>query len=160
MAVTPEQQAQAKKVYQTMLAALDGIKWNYTRHDDDLTVVFDYQGDDIPITALMAIDPMREVIRFIAPMAFKMDKDKVVDGAVAVAVANYGMVNGSFDYDISDGEIRFRLTTSYHDSTIGKDFYIDMMSTALHTTDNYNEKFMMLAKGMIDIDKFIEMEKG
>ncbi len=160
MAVSAEQQAKAKLVYKTMIEALNERKWNFTRHDDDLTIVSDYQGDDIPIRFLISVDAQREVIRFAAPLPFKMGDDKRIDGAVAVCVANYGMVNGSFDYDISDGEIKFRLSTSYHDCEVGKGFFMDMMTTALFTTDNYNDKFMMLAKGAMTIDQFIQSENN
>ncbi len=160
MAATAQEQKNAKKVYDLMLKALNERNWHYKPHDEDLMIVSDYSGDDIPINFLIAIDASREVIRFAAPMPFKMSKEKRVDGAIAVAVANYGMVNGSFDYDINDGEIKFRLSTSYHDCEIGKGFFMNMLAVALTTVDNYNDKFMMLAKGVIDVEKFIKMENG
>ena len=46
-------------------------------------------------------------------------EDKRVDGAIAVCVANNGLNDGCFDYDVRDGEIRFRLTSSYRESTPG-----------------------------------------
>ena len=47
----------------------------------------------------------REVVQVLCPMSWKAPEDKRIDLAVAVAAANYGIVNGSFDFDLSDGEI-------------------------------------------------------
>jgi hypothetical protein len=55
-----------------------------------------------------------------------------------------------------DGSIVFRLTSSYLNSEISEDLleYVLMVSAA--TVDEYNDKFLMLAKGMINIQKFLE----
>lgn len=154
-----EKQVKAKKVYSTMVSALNAKDWKFEEREADLTIVSAYTGDDLTIRFFIEIDAEREVIRFIASMPFKIAEDKRVDGAIAVCVANYGLVNGSFDYDINDGEVRFRLTTSYVGCEVGEDFFMDMMATALMTTDDYNDKFLMLSKGMLTLAQFIEGDR-
>lgn len=158
MADAKKEQA-AKKIYNTMVKALNAKDWKFDEHPEDLVIVSNYTGDDIPIQFLINVDAEREVIRFISPLPFKMAEDKRVDAAIAVSVANYGMVNGSFDYDVSDGEIRFRLTTSYCGCEVGEPFFMDMIATAVLTTDRYNDKFLMLNKGMMSLQQFIEQDK-
>lgn len=75
-----------------------------------------------------------------------------------MAVANYGLVNGAFDYDISDGEICFRMSQSYRESILGAEVCNYMLLASMHTIDKYNDRFMMLSKGMIDLQKFVELE--
>ena len=36
---------------------------------------------------------------------------------------------------------------------------MDMMATALFTTDRYNDKFFMISKGAMSLQQFIEEEK-
>lgn len=153
------QQEKAKKVYETMVSALNHENWIF-EEKGDLCIMSDYQGEDIPIRFFVEVDADREVIRFLSSMPFNINKDKRVDAALAVCVANYGMVNGSFDYDLNDGEIRFRLTTSYCGCEIGEPFFMDMITTAILTTDKYNELFMMLNRGLIDLEEFIEKDKA
>lgn len=155
-----DKQKAAKKIYDTMVAALKEKEWAFEEKPDDLTVVSGYVGDDLPIHFIISVDVDREVIRFFSPMPYHIQEEKRVEMALAVNVANYGLVNGSFDFDINDGEIRFRLTTSFCGCEIGKDFFMDMMATALLTTDNYNDKFLMLSKGAITLQQFIQMENG
>lgn len=155
-----EKEMKAKEVYSTMVSALKEQEWRFEEHEEDLTIVSGFTGDDIPIRFIVRIVAEVEVVQFISPLPFKIAEDKRVDAAIAVSVANYGMVNGSFDYDISDGEIRFRLTTGYTGCTIGKEFFMYMLMVALSTTDKYNDKFLMLSKGAITLQQFIESDNG
>ena len=81
-----------------------------------------------------------------------------MEAAIAVCVANYGLVNGCFDYDLNDGEIRFRMVQSYRDSIIGNEVYNYMLIVGANTVDKYNDRFLMLFKGMLDLEKFVELE--
>ena len=151
--------ANGKKVYKEICKILDGIDWKYTPHDDDLIISSGIKSDDLPIEFLIAVNDERNVIQYISKLPFTMPEDKRVDGAVAVAVANYGMVNGSFDYDVSDGEIRFRLTHSYIDAVPSADLISYMIGVSSNTVDRYNDRFFMLAKNMISISDFIAKDK-
>ena len=150
----------AKEIFGTLVAMLDERDWNYEKLEDDLVIKSGIKGDDLPIEFIVIVNPKNEVVQFISKLLFNMPEDKRVDGAIAVCVANYGLVDGSFDYDISDGEIRYRLTSSYRESILGKDLFEYMIMVAAGTVDNYNDKFFMLAKNMITIQQFIEQENA
>lgn len=66
----------------------------------------------------LIVDAEREMIRTLAFMPFDFEEDKRVEGAIAVCVANYGMVDGCFGYDISDGTLFHRLSVSYADTEV------------------------------------------
>lgn len=80
--------------------------------------------------------------------------------AMAVVVANYGFADGSFDYNISDGTILFRLTSSYRESTLSEELFEYMLLVSATTVDKYNDKFFMISKGMLTIQQFIESENS
>lgn len=155
-----DKQAKAQKVYKTMVKALKSKDWHFEEREQDLTIVSNYTGEDLPVRFIIRIDAEREVIQYLSPLPFKMEESKRVDAAVAVCVANYGIVNGCFDLDINDGEIRYRLTTSYCDSEMGEDFFYDMMAVAVLTTDKYNDRFMMLNKGLMTLQQFIDLRNN
>lgn len=150
----------AQATYAAMCKALDEKGWKYERHDDDLLIKSGVRGDDLPIEFLMLVRAKQQVVSFISPLPFKMSEEKRIDGAVAVAVANYGLVDGSFDYDISDGEIRYRLTSSFRESILGADVFEYMIVCASQTVDRYNDRFFMLSKGMLSLEQFIAAEKS
>lgn len=150
----------AKEVYSTLLKMLDAKEFKYERHDEDLLIKSGLRGDDIPVEFLMYVRPENKVVQFISQLPFKISEDKRVEGALAVAIANYGLIHGSFDYDLSDGEIRFRLTSSYLASTLGEDLFEYMMMIGASTVDKYNDRFLMLSKGIITLEQFMEQENN
>lgn len=150
----------AKEVFDSLVKMLDSRNWRYEKHEENLLIKSSVKGEDLPIEFIVAVNPDAEVIQFISPMPFNMPEDKRVDGAIAVCVANYGLINGSFDYDLRDGEIRFRLTTSYTGSVLSDDLLERMILIAASTSDKYNDKFFMLAKGMLTVQQFIEQENA
>lgn len=152
--------AKAWQIYSTLIQMLDGKKWKYERYDDELIIKSTVVGDDLPIDFTVAVRPENQVIQFISKLPFNICEEKRVDGAIAVSVANYGLVDGSFDYDIRDGEIRFRLTCSYRDSQIGVELLEYVILCAATTVDRYNDRFFMLTKGMLTLQQFIEQDKA
>ena len=149
----------AKKIYDTMVSALNKADWKFDERKSDLLIVSNYGNEDFQIDFLMEVDAIREVVRLFAPLSFKVPADKRLDAAVAAAVANYGMVNGSFDLDIKSGELSFRLTTSYCGCEIGEKFFLGAISTAMSTVAAYYLRFLSLSTGEIDLQRFIELEK-
>ena len=149
----------AREVYCNLVNMLDTRDWKYEKFDDDLVIRSGIKGDDLPIEFIIFVKPQNQVVQFISKLPFNIPEDKRVDAAIAVCVANYGLVDGSFDYDISDGEIRYRLTCSYRESYLSADLFEYMILCAASTVDDYNDRFFMLSKGMINIEDFMNMEK-
>ena len=148
----------AVEVYDTLCSMLDNIGWKYDKVEEKLMVKSGVKGEDLPIDFLMFVKPRNQVVQFISSMPFNMPEDKRVEGALAVCTANYGLVDGSFDYDLSDGQILFRLTSSFRDSLLSEALFEYMIMVSASTIDKYNDRFFMLAKGMISLEQFIEMD--
>lgn len=152
-------QNEAKQVYETVCRTLDGMNCRYRRLDEDLTVSLGFKGEDLPMDVFLVVDPKVQVLSVICPLPFKVGENKRVEVAMAVALANYGLINGSFDYDLSNGNIRFRLVTTYRGSLLGEEAVKYMTLTAVNTLDRYNDKFLMVAKGMLSIQQFLDWEQ-
>ncbi len=154
-----ELHAKALEVYSTVKEHLDDHHMHYQANDKNLAITLISVGDDLPMPLLIEVHEDRQVLRLVSPLPAKMPEDKRVEGAIATSVANYGLINGSFDYDMRDGEIRFRITTGYHGTKLSKDLVHYLIACTLSTVDHYNDKFFTLAKGMTGIDDFIGAEK-
>jgi len=147
--------AKAKEIYNTLCVALDARKWKYQKDEEKLVIFFGVNGEDIPMQFVIVVDAERQLVRMMSPLPFKMREDKRMEGAIATCVANYGMVDGSFDINLADGAISFRLTASYRDSQISDKLFQYMISCTCVTVDKYNDQFMALDKGLISISDFI-----
>lgn len=150
----------ANEVFGTLVRMLDTRDWKYEKHEEKLLIRSGIKGEDLPVEFIVLVNPKNEVVQFISSMPFNIPEDKRVDGAIAVCAANYGLVDGSFDYDLSDGEIRFRLTCSYRESQLSEDLFEYMIMVSASTVDIYNDRFFMLAKGMITVQQFLEQENS
>ena len=145
----------AKQVYQLMCKAIENMGLKFGKEEDKLNVHFGVAGEDIAMHFVLMVDIKRQLICLMSPMPFKIGESKRVDGAIATCAASFGMVDGSFDYDISNGSIVFRMTASFVDSSIGEGLFKYMIQCACAMVDKYNGMFLALDKGLIDVEKFI-----
>ena len=146
----------ANRVYATLCSAIDARGWTYDKEDEDLVVHFGVKGDDIPMKMILAVDVDRQLIRLFSPLPFKISEGKRIEAAIATCAASYGMIAGSFDYDVSDGSITFRMTASFRESVIGEGLFQYLISCSCAMVDQYNDKFLALDKGMLSIEDFIK----
>jgi hypothetical protein len=146
----------AKEVYDTLTSMLDNIGWSYSRDDENFVIKSGVKGDDLPVEFLVIVKPRNEVVQFISHLPFNMPEDKRIDGAIAINVINWNLVDGSFDYNVTDGSMVFRMTSSYRESYLGEELFKYMIMVASSTVDEYNDKLFMLAKGMVNIQQFME----
>lgn len=145
----------ACEVFNALTSILDSIDWKYEKVEDKLLIKSGYQGDDLPIRFGIEVLPQNQVIRLVSYFPFDMPEDKRVEAAVAVCAVNNKLIDGCFDLDLSDGSLSFRMTDSYSDGMPTKDFVEYVLACSLSTIDDYNDKFFMLTKGMMNATDFL-----
>ena len=150
--------AKAKRVYATIIASMDAQNLKYTRNDEALRVDLTFSTDDLDVALRFFVDENRQLVRLLSFLPGSFPEEKRVEGAVATCIANHGMVDGSFDYDFSDGEIVFKLVNSYRDSDISTEVVAYMLRVALGMVDQYNDRFYDLARGKMTIKEFSDLE--
>ena len=150
-----DKMANAQQVYETLCKALDRRGWKYGKDEEKLLVHFGVRGDDIPMNFIIVVDAERQLVRLMSPLPFKMSEEKRMEGAIATCAATYGMADGSFDYDLSNGEIVFRMTASIRESQLGDGLFQYMISCACAMADKYNDQFLALDKGIMSIADFL-----
>ena len=138
-----------------MLLPIASVFTACKKDDEKLFVYFGVNGDDIPMKFILVVDIERQLIRVDSPLPFKMSEGNRMEGAIATCVASFGMVDGSFDYDIFSGSIAFRMTASFMDSDIGEGLLQYIISCSCAMVDKYNDKFLAIDKGVLSINDFI-----
>lgn len=150
---------QARSAFESLCRALDSDGWKYEKDADNMKIKCGAQGDDLPIPIRIYVDADKSLISLYSQLPFTVSENRRREMAVAVAQANNGMVDGCFDYDYSDGTIIFRITVSIRESLISEKALKYMVYCACSTVDDYNDKFLMVAKNDMTCDevaKFIE----
>lgn len=149
----------ARQIFDFVCGMLDEDDWNYTKDEEQLAIETGARGEDLPIEFIIRVDAERNMILLLSQLPVTVKEDKCLDMSVAVSIANYGLVDGSFDYNIVSGKIYFRMTNSFIDSTVSKDLIMYLILCSCKTIDDYNDKFLMLSNGTISLEKFIESEQ-
>ncbi len=147
----------ADAVFKTLCEMLDDRHWKYEKRPEDLVVHFIVGGDDIPMEFVIYVDPDKELVRMLSQLPFAFSEEKRVEGAIATCQATFRLVDGSFDYDYKTGGILFRLTSSFRGSLISKEMLAYMVDCSCFTIDQYNDKFLMLDKGVLTIEDFFKL---
>lgn len=151
---------QAKNVFQTLCAALDKDDWHYKKDEEALTIECGARGEDLPMEILVKVDVNRMLVMLLSKIPFQIAEDKRLDVAIAVSVINNMLVDGSFDYDVASGRIFFRMTNSYIESTMGEEMFRYLVYCSCKTIDSFNDKLLMLSKGVLSLEQFIQSVKN
>lgn len=148
----------AARVFNKIDAYLKSKNWKYDKDVEKLQFTYQVGGDDLPMNFTLLVDAQRELIRSFSFMTFDFEEDKRVEGAVAVCIANYGMVNGCFGYDIGKGTLYHKLAVSYKDIEVSNNLIEYVMGLGMAMVDNYNDRFFALNKGYISLADFMKKE--
>jgi len=149
----------ARRTYETICACFDEHDWTYSRDDEKMEIKIGSKGDDLPIDTFIRVMPDRQLISLLSLLPFTISKEKRLETAVAVCMVNDKLANGSFDYDIKDGQIFFRLTNSFWGSEIGTKLFGYMLIVSINTINDYNAKFLALSKGQLALEDFMDKEE-
>ena len=82
----------------------------------------------------------------------------MTDAAIAVAAANHGLIDGSFDLNPQTGEIRFRLTSCYIGTVLTEALFSYLMFVSAETIDRYNDRFEAINNGSMDLEAFLKAD--
>ena len=148
----------AAATFQNLCKAMDKDEWHYKKDEEKLSIECGAQGDDLPIELKIHVDADRQLVILLSFLPLTFPEDKRIDGAVAASIINNRLVNGSFDYDITDGRVIFRMTATFLESVLSEEVFKYLLYSSCQIIDEYNDKLLMLAKGMMDMEKFIQME--
>lgn len=145
-----------QKNFQILCDTLDQMHLKYEKNEAEWAIEADFSTDDLPVELHLHLVDKNQIVIFMSPLPFTVSEDKRVDLAIALHAVNFGLLDGSFDYDIEDGKIAFRLTSSYREVDLSDDVFNYMLHIALVTADRFNDKFLALAKGYMSLEEFLE----
>ena len=149
----------ARVVYDTVCAARDKMKWVYDKEEEELAITTGAKGTDLPIDIIIRVIPEAEVLSVQVPFAFEVPDEHSIDVAIAVSAANYGLIRGCFDYDMTTGDLRFRICAPYNgNTTLAQDVVEMLVLIAATTVDSYQTRLLMVAKGVVTPSQFLAEE--
>lgn len=156
---TEKQMQQARLVYSTLINTFKLNNWAFQETNNDFFVKTGFKNGDNYVRLGIRVIPEKELVVLLAPLPCPVPKEKRVELATAITVANFEVLDGSFIYNFADGSIIFKLTWYYCGCEPNENLFAYMTSRAVSVVGAYNDRFLMLSEGRINIQQFIEMEK-
>lgn len=147
----------AKATFATLCRALDNKEWKYDADHEALRLHCGVRGDDLPMDLNFTVDSNRMLIIMTSHLPYVIPEDKRLEVAIAVSLVNNMLAHGCFDYDIQEGNIFYRMTNCFIESQVGEELFEYLLNAACHVVDEYNDKFLMLGKGMLSLEQFMQM---
>ena len=142
---------EAKQHFSLLSRAFDKEGWKYSTEDEKMRLNSSFRGEDLSIPIVLRIDEDRRLIRGHSVLPFNFGDQKRVEGAVATTMINWYLVNGSFDYDMSDGQVVYRITESYRDCDLSTEVVKYMVNCMVGTVDDYNDILLAISKGTMSL---------
>ncbi len=149
----------ANKLIELIKEVFEENEWKYKFDEEDNTISFTFCGDDLDMDYIFSINADMEHILLYSILPVKIDASKIAEWAIAVNHANNGLNRGTFEINAERETISYRMSQIYCDSIISKQVIYDMVHLSNLIVDHYNDKFFMLANGMINLKDFLEKVK-
>jgi len=153
-----EKLVRAREVFDIMCQALDAKEIRYSKDEEGLAIMAKFTGEDLPMDLIVRIKPELDLILLTSQIPYKIPADKRVEAAAAVGIVNSGILDGCFDFDLTSGSIYFRMTASYLETEISEDLFAYMLYVSAGTIDEFNDKFMKLGMGLIELKDFLSSD--
>lgn len=152
--------SEAKAMYNTLCSTLDNMKWNYNKDEEKLIVRTSAVGDDLTMKLYIKVDASRSVMYLKSGMPFEVPKEKISDMMQAAIIANWAMLNGSFEMDRSDGYTAFKVVIPFMESLISERVCKYMIDMSCDMIDKFNDKFLAVVENRMTIDEFENFAKN
>ena len=93
----------------------DGDKWNYEVHEEIAFIggIGGLQGKITDLRFYIIVGDETVTCYHTAPIKAPLEQRAAI--SEFITRANYGLTNGNFEMDFSDGELRYKTTISQHD---------------------------------------------
>ena len=146
----------SKEIFDGFCEYLKSNDCRFNKDDENLVVFFIIKSDNIEIKFIAKAEVNRETLRIMAMLPVNFGSGKRIDGAMVTTIATSGMANGSFDYDISSGNVMFKISQSFVGSKISPAVYDYMVDCAMMTIAEYFGKFLAVSEGKMTVPQFMK----
>ncbi len=154
--VEADKQAKAEKMFETLCQTLDKRDWKYEKGTNGLYIDTGCAGEDIPIEIRVLVDADRQIVRVLSHMPVQVPEDKRLEMAIAISCVNNVLADGCFDFDIHEGLVFYRMGCNYIDKQVGEEALEYLVFCSIQIIEQYNDQFLMLAKGLLPLQQFLE----
>jgi hypothetical protein len=146
-------------ILEAMMVFFDEDGWKYHLMEGNTCLQMGYVGDHGRWTCYAQAREEHHQFVFYSVCPVNMPEDKRSLGAEYVARVNYALIIGNFEFDFSDGEIRFKTSIDVDGDEISQPLISNCVYRNVFTTDRYLPGiFAMLYSGKTPAQAVADIE--
>lgn len=127
---------------------LDQEDWTYSAADDFPVLSSGYAGrhGEWRVQFSATDDGL---VSISSVLGQRVPAERRMEMTLLLTLANYGLRMGAFQFDFSDGEVRFHTSADVEDSTLSRAMIRNLLYTNLATTDHHYRAIMAVSYGNV-----------
>jgi hypothetical protein len=124
--------------------------WNFRRLGSHEALEMGVVGENGSYRLVVVVDPERSIVRFLTILEGKVPEVRRREVMEYLTRANYGLLLGNFETDLSDGEVRFKISLDTEDIDFGYKQYQNMLYVSVAMMDRYYPGLQKVLQGSSD----------
>jgi len=132
------------RLYDAMVMFFQEDEWKFTRLDNEPSLLMTVNGKSANFLCYAKAREEQDQFLFYAIYPMKAPEEKRLATAEYVARANYGLVIGNLELDMSDGEVRYKTSIDIEGAQLTLALFRTLVHANLSTADRYYPGFMAL----------------
>ena len=96
------------------------------------------------ISFIFSVDPSKMLVTLYSRMFSSVPRERSTDAALAICMINHSLPDGTICFDVRDGMIYYKMTSSFYDSGLSDSIIEYMLSAAADTVESYRPSLTRL----------------
>jgi hypothetical protein len=134
----------------TLMAYLERDGWDYHKVEGYDAIEMGVAGDNGNYRVVAIVDRQRSIVRFLTFVEGKVPQTRYVQVMEYLTRANYGLLLGNFELDLSDGEVRFKYAIDTEGSGVSYEQFQSLLYVSVATMDRYFPGLQRVARATAD----------
>ncbi len=150
-----------KTTFERLLEYFEKDGFGYRRLGDHQAVEMGVVGENGSYRLIVVIDSERSIVRFLTILEGKVPDARRRDVMEYLTRANYGLLLGNFELDLSDGEVRFKTAVDTEDQEFTYVQYQNLLYVSVAMMDRYFPGLQKVLQGTHDpVAAIVEIEQS
>ncbi|MBD3166366.1 YbjN domain-containing protein [bacterium] len=133
------------RIMDTVEQYLRDDDWHYEQIEGQDILKFGIKADNSTYNIYCDIRDDTDQLMLYVVMGQEIPEEKRLAAAEYITRANYGLKIGNFEMDMSDGQIRYKVSLDVEDGTLSHKMIANMIGAGVGTMDRYFPGFMSIS---------------
>ena len=144
------------EVFNTIKSCFENQGWTYSLLDREFTLKTGFTNEGKHTDIIIRLDTEKSLIQIYSDLNFKVPNEKMLDVCIAISIVNPFVANGSFECNVLEGMVLFKVAQSYMGGCTVTEELIDyMIAISLVSIQDYSDSLSAIANGTLELEDFM-----